>query len=251
MLLIISAMQKITLINMNKTIKILLGLLFAFTAVYGGYELYLGKIKTGQNINAPAKFPETNAPQQGENAVQPKNETAPPIPESGTGSVLMPPLSSALLRVTKKPFGIKVSPGNSPVSPEKFSGYHTGVDFETFPAEENKDVFISAVCSGPILKKRIVSGYGGVIVQKCNVENIAVTVIYGHLRLSSIEKPIGAEISSGEKIGVLGRGYSAETAGERKHLHLGIHKGTEINYFGYVGSEKDLSGWIDAMKYLK
>src|SRR5438105_13240780 len=39
------------------------------------------------------------------------------------------PLENAQTRVTKKFFGTKVSPGNSPVTPERFSGYHTGVDF--------------------------------------------------------------------------------------------------------------------------
>lgn len=49
------------------------------------------------------------------------------------------PINSALERVTKKSFGIYVTPQSSPVSPEKFTGYHTGVDFEITPDEENKD----------------------------------------------------------------------------------------------------------------
>ncbi|NTU99252.1 hypothetical protein HGA64_04600 [Candidatus Falkowbacteria bacterium] len=55
----------------------------------------------------------------------------PAMSEAKTGDVFVPPISDALSRVTKKPFGIKVSPKNSSVSPERFTGYHTGVDFET------------------------------------------------------------------------------------------------------------------------
>jgi len=61
------------------------------------------------------------------------------------------PIAGALTRVTKKPFGIYVSPGHSPVSPERFSGYHTGVDFETTAAEQNIDIPIYALCDGNLL----------------------------------------------------------------------------------------------------
>ena len=36
------------------------------------------------------------------------------------------PISNPLERIIKKPFGIKINPANSPVQPERFSGYHTG-----------------------------------------------------------------------------------------------------------------------------
>ncbi len=36
-----------------------------------------------------------------------------------------------------------------------------------------------------------------------------------------------------------------ETDGERKHLHLGIHKGTVVDLRGYVDSELDLKNWIN------
>ena len=38
-------------------------------------------------------------------------------------------------RITKKPFGIFITTQNSPVQPERFSGYHTGVDVEYKDAE--------------------------------------------------------------------------------------------------------------------
>lgn len=159
------------------------------------------------------------------------------------------PIANAKGRITKKPFGIFVSPQNSPVSPEKFTGYHTGVDFETFPNKENGDVPIYAICDGKLLEKRTASGYGGVAVESCILNGQPVTVIYGHLKLASIEINSGATFKRGDKIGILGKGYSIETDGEREHLHLGIHKGTAINILGYVQKSSDLSSWLDPTQF--
>jgi hypothetical protein len=172
-------------------------------------------------------------------------------PATSTSGILSEPLTGALSRVTKKPFGIKVSPGNSPVSPERFSGYHTGADFEILPGEENMDVQVLAVCDGILIYKNSVSGYGGVAIQSCVVKNAPITALYGHLRLGSITLAKGTALKSGQEIGVLGTGYSTETDGERKHLHLSIHKGTAIDLLGYVQKSVDLAGWIDPVSLLK
>jgi murein DD-endopeptidase MepM/ murein hydrolase activator NlpD len=161
------------------------------------------------------------------------------------------PIANALGRVTKKLFGIYVTPYFSPVSPERFTGYHTGVDFETTPAEANVDVPIYAICPGKILIKEWASGYGGVLNQSCTLSGQAVTVTYGHLRLASIVKKVGQTLAQGEQIGVLGKGHSTETDGERKHLHLGIHKGATAVITGYVASTAQLKPWINVMDYLK
>lgn len=164
-------------------------------------------------------------------------------------ALLTLPLDNALARVTKKPFGIKVSPNNSPVMPERFSGYHTGVDFETTPAEQNTDVPVYAVCAGTLLAKQTVSGYGGAVVELCNLDGQTVTILYGHLKVSSVSLIKGQTITAGQPIGILGKAYSAETDGERKHLHLGIHLGDTINWLGYVSDPSQLADWLDAMKY--
>jgi len=161
------------------------------------------------------------------------------------------PLSDALKRVTKKPFGLKVSPSHSPVSPERFSGYHTGVDFEILAGEENSDVPVSAVCDGSVQVARRVSGYGGVLIQSCVINKQPVTVLYGHLKSSSIKLKAGDTLKTGEQIGILGQAYSYDTDGERKHLHLAIHKGDKIVYLGYAQKESDLSAWLDFMKFYK
>jgi len=161
------------------------------------------------------------------------------------------PINNALARITKKPSGLKVSPDHSPINPEKFSGYHTGADFEIFPEEEKTEVNIYSVCAGPLILKKYVSGYGGVAVQQCIINNGDVTVIYGHLKLSSILAELNQELSPGNKIGILGQGSSQETDGERKHLHLGIHKGKTITLLGYVESQDLLSEWIDPAILIK
>lgn len=156
-----------------------------------------------------------------------------------------PPISNSLSRMTKKFFGTYVTPQNSPVSPERFTGFHTGLDFETTEAEQNIDVPVSAICYGKLLTKTTGSGYGGYVVQSCTINDKAVTVVYGHLRLSSITAKVGDELKAGDEIGVLGTGYSEETDGERKHLHLGIHIGSEVNIAGYLTNENALSGWMN------
>lgn len=161
------------------------------------------------------------------------------------------PLNQAAERVTKKIFWLKVSPKNSPISPEKFTGYHTWTDFETFPTEKNTEVSVRAICDGPILLKKWATGYGGVVAQRCQLDKKTVTVVYGHLKLASISASINAELQTGDIIGILGKWYSSETDGERKHLHLSIHEWSTINIRGYVTTSEGLKEWKDPMKYLK
>lgn len=161
------------------------------------------------------------------------------------------PIREALSRVTKKTFGLYVTPKNSPVSPERFTGYHTGVDFETTSQEQDIDVPIYAICTGPLILKKTAAGYGGVAVQSCEINKEPITVIYGHLRLSSISASSNSLLSAGQAIGVLGKGYSSETDGERKHLHLGIHKGAVVSLLGYVPDKSQLSQWLDFLSLMK
>lgn len=169
----------------------------------------------------------------------------------GFDEPLVPPLSDALLRVTKKPFGLRVTPETSPVQPDIFDGFHTGVDFEVFEHEFESVVPVMAVCSGRLLLKKWVPGYGGVAVQECVLAREHVTVIYGHLKLDSITPVPGARVAAGQVIGVLGQGQTEETDGRRKHLHLGIHKGTSFDVRGYVKDSSLLVEWIDVLNYLK
>jgi len=181
----------------------------------------------------------------------------PPNPQenrssAGVSSALVPAPWVAPLpldRVTLKPFGIFVEPGRSPVSPERFRGYHTGADFEALPGET--DVSVRAACSGPIVLKRWVSGYGGVVVERCDFNGSPVAVLYGHLRISSVTLLVGDTLTSGQSFAVLGKGGSTETDGEREHLHLAIHRGSAVELKGYVQKEAELSAWIDPLTVLR
>ncbi|MFA6383336.1 MAG: M23 family metallopeptidase [Parcubacteria group bacterium] len=191
---------------------------------------------------------------QSSEAPAPQNSSA-PIQEALVNNPnitpdFQPPLDRAGERLTKKPFGIFITPQNSPVQPEKFTGYHTGADFEIFPEELGADVAVHAVCSGKLLSKKYASGYGGVMVQACMLENNPITVIYGHLKLASIATATGSNLNIGDTIGILGAAYSQETNGERKHLHLGFHKGTAVSILGYVQNKADLSEWVDPCLYV-
>lgn len=165
-------------------------------------------------------------------------------------NTIYPPMDRAIERVTKKKFGQFVDQTNSPVQPERFTGYHTGSDWELFADEISQPVTFRSICSGRLLLKEMVDGYGGVVVTSCVVDNQDVTVVYGHLKLDSVSFDVWDQIPAGEIIGRLGDEYSAETDGERKHLHLGIHKGEEINLKGYVDNENLLSDWIDPCLYV-
>ena len=163
---------------------------------------------------------------------------------------LSSPISRAAERITKKPFGIHITPSSSPVQPERFSGYHTGTDFETFSEEQESRIQISAICNGTVRFRGWMKGYGGVLIQNCTVQDQPVTVLYGHLNIDSISQNIGSSLTAGSVIGQLGKGFSQETDGERKHLHLGVHRGTAVNYRGYVQTKEELNAWIDPTELL-
>jgi len=167
-----------------------------------------------------------------------------PAPIQPASNVFGDPLDDAESRITKKTFGLYVTPTNSPVSPERFTGYHAGVDFETTSGEQGTDVLVQAICPGTLVLKKWASGYGGVAVERCVKDGADITVVYGHLLISSISATVGDTYTRGERIGVLGKGYSTETDGERKHLHLGIHQGSTIDIRGYVSNRSYLAAWI-------
>jgi murein DD-endopeptidase MepM/ murein hydrolase activator NlpD len=161
------------------------------------------------------------------------------------------PVKDFYNRVTKKHFGQYITQKNSPVKPERFRGYHTGADAETTKAEQKIDVPVYAIANGQVLYVGYVNGYGGVVVIKHTVGKEVVTALYGHVRLSSVKLRKNSKVIAGQKIAVLGTGYSSETNGERKHLHFGLLKGTVINFKGYVQSKSQLSAWLDPVVWLK
>ncbi|PIY96443.1 MAG: hypothetical protein COY66_04085 [Candidatus Kerfeldbacteria bacterium CG_4_10_14_0_8_um_filter_42_10] len=158
------------------------------------------------------------------------------------------PLDNPQTRITKKPFGIYITPKNSPVQPERFAGYHTGVDFELLPDELDKEATVTAFCNGPIIQKGWANGYGGYVIQQCSINKETVTALYGHLNVSTVPAQ-GVILAAGAKIGVLGKGFSSETDQERKHLHFALHKGGAVELKGYVANQSALEAWINPVNY--
>ena len=131
------------------------------------------------------------------------------------------------------------------MNPERFTGFHNATDYEIFAGEENINIPVNAVCGGTLRSKQTVGGYGGLATQSCTINGKSITVLYGHLRLSSIKSKVGDYLTPGEFLAYLGNGFSTETDGARKHLHLGIYQGNNNDIRGYVQSESELNNWID------
>jgi len=163
-----------------------------------------------------------------------------------SSAAFVQPLDRANERVTKKKFGTYITPQNSPVQPERFSGYHTGVDIEY--GDGNDEVVVMSIADGLVVRSGWVSGYGGALAIKYNIEDKDYIVIYGHLNPDTLTKN-GAYIKMGETIGVLGQGYSQETDNERRHLHFAIYTGKDINVRGYVQSQEELKKWLDPVEF--
>lgn len=155
------------------------------------------------------------------------------------------PLDRAQERPTPLHFGVHVTPEENPIIPaERFSGYHAALDFEILPNEIGKDVPVYAICNGKILVSTSADGYGGVVVQNCRWKGKNVTVLYGHTDPAS-QKPVGAAVKQGDQIAILGEGRSAESDGNRKHLHLSVHEGKEVQMLGYVQSQNELGNYLN------
>jgi len=183
---------------------------------------------------------------------KPSPNSSPSQAVASTTKTISPEKLISKDRITKKPFGIYVTPQNSPVSPEKFKGYHTAADFEIFDEEKDQEIKVEAVCGGEIVQASIVSGYGGLIIQNCEFKGLQSKVLYGHLDINSqLTKRSGDLVQAGDEIGILADEYSAMSGSERKHLHLGILKTNQIDYRGYVISESELAKWYDPVELLQ
>lgn len=158
--------------------------------------------------------------------------------------ILTEPVAGFKSRITKKPFGIYISPENSPVQSERFRGFHTGVDVEY--EDVTTDVPVYAIADGKVVLSKTASGYGGVFLIEIELDNSPHTILYGHIRPSTLPK-VGQEVTKGEQLAVLGTGLSSETDGERKHLHFAILSDNRLDIKGYTSSQNELSGWLDPL----
>lgn len=158
---------------------------------------------------------------------------------------LVEPVAGFKQHITKKPFGIFITPENSPVEHDKFNGYHTGVDSEFTDSQE--EIPVRAIADGTLVASVWTSGYGGVVVIRHIIAGVPLFSLYGHLDPASFLPSGTAQVKAGDRIGVLGDDHSEETDGARKHLHFSIYTGPKMDFRGYVQTEEELSGWLNPL----
>ena len=165
---------------------------------------------------------------------------------------LSAPLERTLTRAVALQFGMHVTPdaAENPIDPpERFIGYHVGLDYEIFDDELDHDVPVYAICDGEVLRSGFVNGYGGLLIQRCTIGGESVTVLYGHLDEKELAKQ-RTILYAGDPLGLLAPPRSHWSDGNRKHLHLGIHRGKSIDYRGYVQTEEELQDYRDPASVL-
>ena len=217
--------------SMKKPLIALCGVLFALIIT----EIFLRHSKVPTPPSATSTPTATAAPQV---------PTATPSP----ASIYADPIADFQPRITKKFFGTYVTPQNSPVQPERFTGYHTGVDIEY--GDITTDVPVFAIADGSVVLSEWVSGYGGLVVIHHPNTDPPIYSVYGHLRPSSLIA-LHASVKKGQQIAVLGTAYSHETDGERRHLHFGIVVSSAMNIKGYAPTKAGLSDWEDPLNLYK
>lgn len=180
-----------------------------------------------------------NRPQVPTSSLLPPTISVSPISSPITDK-LSEPISEFKTRITKKFFGTYITPQNSPIKPEKFTGFHTAVDVEY--EDTTSDISVYSIDNGQIIYSGEVNGYGGFIA----IQYSEYIGIYGHLRPKSL-LPNKSMVKKGDTIGILGTGYTSETDGERKHLHFAILKDSKLDFHGYVQSKSELSLWLNPL----
>lgn len=159
---------------------------------------------------------------------------------------LLEPVSHFKGRITKKTFGMHITPETSPVEHDRFSGYHTGVDAEY--TDTSGDIPVSAISGGVVVVSTWATGYGGVIVVHHSRTDIPPFSLYGHLNPATL-LPVGSRVTAGEQLGILGDDHSEQTDGVRKHLHFSLYTGEKFDMRGYVPGTEDLTNWADPLDF--
>lgn len=169
-----------------------------------------------------------------------------PVSSNSNDQEIVPPIDDFAERITKKPFGIFITPETSPVEKDRFHGYHTGVDIEY--EDVSTDVPVRAIAAGQVIVSRFAQGYGGVIVIRHDLKDRTVLALYGHLDPARLT-PEGHLVGRGQHIGILGEGETPETDSARTHLHFALLRGESVDLRGYVKTPEELSQWYDPEEF--
>ncbi len=145
------------------------------------------------------------------------------------------PVEGYVERRTFKVFGQYVS--------DRFTGYHVADDIEF--GDVTKEVPVVAIMDGTVVRIGYVGGYGGMAL----IDHGDVNAIYGHIDLSSSLLKVGDTVTMGQFIASLGDGETAETDGERKHLHFGLYVGVPNRINGYETDASLVKNWINPQDF--
>lgn len=179
-------------------------------------------------------------------------------PAPAVAQAVVLPVDGYYERQTVKGFGVLVDDAYHAARRElfpnngyqnQFTGYHAAVDVEFYQPEfAGKDVPVRAVAAGEVIYFGSVAGYGGVMVIR-HGEPEAVTTLYGHITRPTVR--VGDRVAAGQTIAYLGESFTAETSGARKHLHFGVHKGSQLDIAGHEQSAAQLQAeWYDPNVWL-
>ncbi len=217
---------------------------------------------TGQNTNQQLNSNITTADFNTNSAPVISNTNAPPlnintIPVNTAAPALLAyPIDKFQQRATANFFGtyypvgghdhpdLKVCP-----TAKYYSGYHTGMDLETFSTELNTSVPVFAIADGIVRQAGPVTGYGTLVVIGFSLKGDDYTTYYGHINGSTVTVKAGDAVTQGEKIAELGPACSSANGDVRKHLHFGLHKGAGIDVRGYVPDKTTLDNWVDSATF--
>lgn len=161
------------------------------------------------------------------------------VVEQEVESEVVLPVEEYFERRTFKVFGQYVE--------DRFIGYHVADDIEFTDVTEEVPVF--AIADGVVMREGWVSGYGGLLTVKYNIEGRSIYALYGHIDLSSSSLLVDQEVAKGQFLANLGEGESEETDGERKHLHFALYEAEELRLKGYVQTEAELAEWINPSEF--
>lgn len=227
--------------------------LYATTFLLTGFFLFLG---AGCNQQTDTQAPDTSDQQveQQENQNNQKNSDDTDAENDSTDNVdnseesqaeevkeaaVVLPVQEYAKRRTLKTYGEYIS--------DRFQGYHVGDDIEFTDVTE--DVPVRAIAGGTVEYASTASGYGGVIIIRHDIEGQVVRAVYGHVDMTNASVGVGDAVEKGQTIAQLGEHETAETDGERKHLHFALYTGDRVELAGYTGSASSLEQWLNPQDF--
>ena len=130
---------------------------------------------------------------------------------------------------------------------DRFIGYHVADDIEY--TDVQGDVPVYAIADGEVVYINWVSGYGGLLIVRHIVDDVAYRALYGHIDPNSVALSVGDQVTMGQQVALLGDESPQETDGERKHLHFGLHQGDEHRVQGYEATTAGVATWINPSEF--